>query len=170
MTSLRKATEDDLPIIRSIAEATWPVAYGAILSPSQLSYMLSTLFSDERLSRDMVESKQTFLILNESGTPFGFAAYGPWDQAARVVKLHKLYILPSAQGRGYGIQLLHAVIEHSCREHFTKLILNVNRHNKAKGFYERIGFCVEREEDIPIGEYWMNDYVMSLALPEVDRE
>jgi diamine N-acetyltransferase len=40
------------------------------------------------------------------------------------------------------------------------LDLNVNRHNPAKSFYEKIGFTVLREEDVPIGPYWMNDYVM----------
>lgn len=39
--------------------------------------------------------------------------------------------------------------------------LNVNRYNKAKGFYERLGFNVIGEENIPIGNgYFMNDYVM----------
>jgi ribosomal protein S18 acetylase RimI-like enzyme len=42
------------------------------------------------------------------------------------------------------------------------LDLNVNRNNQAKHFYEKIGFNVIREEDIPIGPYWMNDYVMRI--------
>jgi hypothetical protein len=40
------------------------------------------------------------------------------------------------------------------------LDLNVNRYNKAKSFYEKMGFAVAYEEDIPIGKYWMNDFVM----------
>ena len=44
------------------------------------------------------------------------------------------------------------------------LDLNVNRHNKAKNFYEKMGFQVAYEEDIPIGKYWMNDYVMRKIL------
>ena len=47
----------------------------------------------------------------------------------------------------------------------TNLELNVNRHNKALGFYQRSGFTILREEDIDIGNgYFMNDYVMTLAL------
>ena len=42
--------------------------------------------------------------------------------------------------------------------------LNVNRHNPALAFYERLGFQQHREEDIPIGPYWMNDYVMRKEL------
>ena len=44
------------------------------------------------------------------------------------------------------------------------LELNVQRHNKAKNFYEKMGFSVAYEEDIPIGPYWMNDYVMRKEL------
>ena len=43
------------------------------------------------------------------------------------------------------------------------LDLNVNRHNKAREFYEKLGFAVIQEEDVPIGPYWMNDYVMRLS-------
>jgi ribosomal protein S18 acetylase RimI-like enzyme len=45
------------------------------------------------------------------------------------------------------------------------LELQVNVNNKAKGFYERLGF-VEREKiDLDIGNgYFMNDYVMEKKL------
>ena len=36
----------------------------------------------------------------------------------------------------------------------------MNKYNKAKTFYESCGYHVHYEEDIPIGPYWMNDYVM----------
>ena len=45
------------------------------------------------------------------------------------------------------------------------LLLNVNRQNKAKFFYEKLGFTVIKEEDIDIGNgYFMNDYVMEKRL------
>jgi ribosomal protein S18 acetylase RimI-like enzyme len=44
------------------------------------------------------------------------------------------------------------------------LELNVNKYNPAKDFYEKMGFEVAYEEDIPIGPYWMNDFVMRKKL------
>jgi hypothetical protein len=45
------------------------------------------------------------------------------------------------------------------------MILNVNRYNKARFFYEKFGFKIIDEVDISIGNnYFMNDYVMELNL------
>jgi ribosomal protein S18 acetylase RimI-like enzyme len=41
----------------------------------------------------------------------------------------------------------------------------VNRENKAIGFYNKLGFTIIAEEDIPIGNgFFMNDYVMQISL------
>lgn len=47
----------------------------------------------------------------------------------------------------------------------TVLELNVNRQNKARIFYEKFGFVIVEEKDIPIGNgYFMNDYVMQKVI------
>ena len=44
---------------------------------------------------------------------------------------------------------------------------NVNRNNKAVGFYEHMGMKKSREGDFPIGNgYYMNDYIMQLKIEE----
>ena len=43
-----------------------------------------------------------------------------------------------------------------------RIELNVNRENRALGFYERIGMRRDRVVDIKIGEgFEMNDYIMA---------
>jgi ribosomal protein S18 acetylase RimI-like enzyme len=45
------------------------------------------------------------------------------------------------------------------------LQLQVNRFNKAKEFYEKLGFTVIKTADFDIGNgYFMNDYVMEKKL------
>ena len=45
------------------------------------------------------------------------------------------------------------------------LQLQVNRYNKARNFYENLGFTVLYKADFDIGNgYFMNDYVMELSL------
>ena len=46
----------------------------------------------------------------------------------------------------------------------TFLDLNVNRYTPAIAFYERRGFARQREVDVAIGPYFMNDYIMRKAL------
>lgn len=104
------------------------------------------------------------MLLYEGDNPVGFAAYSVKDEAENIYKLNKIYVLPQSQGKGYGKTLLTAV-EGEVKQHGARALdLNVNRHNKAKQFYERCGYHVHVQEDIPIGPYWMNDYVMRKAL------
>lgn len=162
MFSVSEATEGDISHIRDIAERTWWPCYSSILSPDQIRYMLDVLYAEEAIRKQMVEGSQTYLLLRDDEGPQGFASFGRRADAPDVVKLHKLYVLPQCQGKGYGMALIDAV-RHRLREAGISILdLNVNRYNPARRFYEKAGFKILREEDIAIGPYWMNDWVMRL--------
>lgn len=163
MQTIQAATVQDIPVIRDLSLRIWPDTYGNILSATQLNYMLEMMYSESALHRQMEEGQQ-FILIAENGEPLGFAAYGKLADE-KTWKLHKIYILPNTQGKGLGRKLLEFVIAAVKKQGADKLILNVNRYNKARQFYERLGFTVLREEDINIGnDYFMNDYVMQLTL------
>lgn len=159
-----QAAESEIPLIRDLAYRTWPVAYGSILSTSQMEYMLEKFYSNDALKQQM-HSGHIFLMAYHNHIPSGFASYAI-DQEKRSSRLHKLYVLPDNQGKGLGQMLLDAVIQR-VRSRADTLELNVNRHNKALHFYERNHFKVIRTEDIDIGAgYYMNDYVMELSFSD----
>lgn len=160
---IRQATTADIPLLKKLAEATWTPTYQPILSGEQIDYMFEVIYSEAALEKQMQEG-QTFLLLEAEGAAVGFAAYSVKEEAAQVYKLNKIYLLPQQQGKGGGKVLLRAVEEQVKKLGARTLDLNVNRHNTAKGFYERCGYQVHQEEDIPIGPYWMNDYVMRKQL------
>ncbi len=162
-TSIRTAARADLPIIMQLAEATWAQTYSSILSPEQIDFMYEMIYSEEALRLQMQQG-QTFLLFLEDGNPVGFAAYSVKDSDAGIYKLNMIYLLKSVQGKGFGKKLLEAVEEEVKQNGARILDLNVNRHNKAKEFYERCGYHEHLQEDIPIGPYWMNDYVMRKTL------
>lgn len=164
MYSIRKATINDVETIRSLAIEIWEDAYSAILAKEQLDYMLDEIYSAEKIANQIKNNQQTFLLLIEDEQPVAFAAYSPRDEDADIYKLHKLYCLPITQGKGYGKILINEVSDHVLKAGKHILDLNVNRYNKAKNFYEKMGFKVIYEEDIPIGPYFMNDYVMRKEL------
>jgi len=164
MYTIQQATINDVETIRDLAQKTWWDAYSPILEPEQIAYMLGDIYSAEKIASQLKNNMQTYLLLVEGDKPVAFAAYSPREQDPDIYKLHKLYCLPETQGKGYGKILINEVIDKTIKAGKHTLDLNVNRHNKAKSFYEKMGFRVVYEEDIPIGKYWMNDYVMRKEL------
>ena len=118
----------------------------------------------KKITAQIAHNIQTYLLLIEDEKPVAFAAYSPREEDAEIYKLHKLYCLPETQGKGYGKILINEVAAKTIKAGKHTLDLNVNRYNKAKSFYEKMGFEVAYEEDIAIGTYWMNDYVMRKKL------
>lgn len=157
--SIREATAADIPTIHQLAAAIWEPTYRGIISAEQITYMFDAIYTYEALQKQMQEG-QSFLLLHEEEKALGFAAYSVKDEAEGSYKLNKIYLLPSRQGEGLGKKMLDVVEERVSARGAHFLDLNVNRHNKAKTFYERCGYQVYLEEDIPIGPYWMNDFVM----------
>lgn len=162
--SFRFADLDDINTIGFLAQQIWPVTYGEILSPVQLDYMLQLFYNPASLRKQMTEGKHQFVMVEEDDEAIGFASWSPAGEPG-VFKLHKLYVLPGRQGKGMGRTILQFILDEVRAEGGSTLRLNVNRYNKARQFYERMGFTVVREEDVPIGNnYFMNDYVMEVPV------
>lgn len=164
MYIIREANLNDVATIREIANQTWWPTYGPILSAEKITYMLGMFYSEEKIASQIANSEQSFLVLVEDDQPVAFAAYWPREEDPEIYKLHKLYCLPQTQGKGYGKILISAVEAKVIAAGKGMLDVNVNRFNKALGFYEKMGFKVVYAEDIAIGSYWMNDFVMRKSL------
>ena len=164
MIEIRPATPEDASIIQQLAEAIWLPTYSPILSQEQIRYMLDHIYDLDSITGQIKDGNQTYMMLMVDGVPTGFAAYSARTENPDIYKLHKLYCLPAKHRKGLGKLLLQEVEDMILDEGKTILELNVNRHNKAKQFYERCGYRVHAQEDIPIGPFWMNDYVMRKAL------
>ena len=82
------------------------------------------------------------------------------DSKTNTWKLDKIYIHPNQQDKGTGKILLDYITRNIQPKGANVLKINVNRHNKAIGFYQKWGFKIITEEDIDIGNnYFMNDYI-----------
>ena len=162
---VRFATTEDVNSIGFLAHQIWPATYGEIIAPEQLQYMLQMMYSPAALHQQM-QQQHVFLIAELDEEPVGFASFSKIGEPG-IFKLHKIYVHTTIQGKGMGRALLNAVVEEIQARDAQSLQLNVNRHNKARAFYERLGFAVIREEDIDIGNgYFMNDYVMEKRMSD----
>lgn len=164
MILLRKAKEEDMPIISNLAELIWPQTYSEYISEEQLRYMLNLMYNKGELLSQLQQG-YTFLIAEDGKKDVGFACSSLVDAGTQTYKLHKLYVLPETHGKGVGKILINEV-KHLAEQHGGKFLqLNVNRNNKAKDFYLKGGFKIKETVDVNIGNgFFMNDYVMELAI------
>jgi ribosomal protein S18 acetylase RimI-like enzyme len=164
MIHLEKITKNQLPIIKDLAYAIWPSTYGDILSNAQLEYMLDSFYSIANLERQMGNG-QVFELLFDETNAIGFVAYelnSNFENLSQpLTKIHKIYMLPEMQGKGFGKFMIDEIVRIAISNNQKGVFLNVNKYNKAKIFYQKLGFVISKEEVIDIGNgYVMDDYVM----------
>jgi ribosomal protein S18 acetylase RimI-like enzyme len=158
---VRMAQKEDLEQIRVLALMIFPITYQGIVEPLQIDYMMDLFYTQENLESQF-ESGQNFLIIYDSGRPSGYASYTRLN-AEGDFKLNKIYLDNRLQGKGLGRILLNDVISRIKAAGGHNLQLNVNRYNKAVGFYKNMGFTLKKEELLDIGNgYFMDDYVLEL--------
>ena len=165
MIEIITASLEEIPFIQSIARKTWPVTFSNILSPPQIEYMLEMMYSSDVLKEQMINGHE-FKLFMEDQVPLGFIGMEHDYKGSSKTKIHKIYILPEAQGKGIGKALMMEAMEDAKNKKSAALFLNVNRQNKAAiEFYHHLGMEIILSEDIDIGNgYLMEDYVMLLNL------
>ena len=163
MLSVQKATSVDIPLIRELTFEIWPKTYSAVISKDQIDYMLEQMYNPATLQKQMEEDGCTFIIVYDDKEPVAFASYN--ETEPQLWKLNKIYILSSQQGKGTGKFIINYIVDEIKAKQAKALQLQVNRENKAKDFYEKLGFKIIQTANFDIGNgYFMNDYVMELAL------
>ncbi|HQW84099.1 MAG TPA: GNAT family N-acetyltransferase [Ferruginibacter sp.] len=163
MLSIKKAGIREIPLIRKLTLIIWPQTYSSIISSKQMAYMLEMMYSPVSLQKQMNEEGCTFIVAYDEDEAVAFASYN--EIIPYTWKLNKIYILPSQQGKGTGRFIINHIITEIKKEGANFLQLQVNRHNQAKLFYEKLGFKIIDISDFDIGNgFFMNDYVMELAL------
>ncbi len=170
MISINQATESDIHVIESMADVVFRNTYSSILTAEQVDYMMEWMYSDKSLEKQFSDL-HSFFIAWCNGIPVGYMSIQKesiTEDNITIYHLHKLYVMPEWQGRGVGELLFKQAHEYASENKNTakaRIELNVNRYNKAVGFYLRMGMKIASEGDFPIGEgFYMNDYIMSLEL------
>ena len=163
---IRRATADDIPVIRAMADVVFRRTYREILSPEQMDYMMEWMYSAESLRRQMLEEGNVFFLEEGKGYASvrrdGFAPDG-----RERFHLEKLFVMPDCQGSGLGRRFFDTVADYvrSVSPGHPRLELNVNRNNPAVRFYEHIGMYPDRAGEFPIGKgFYMNDFIMAIDL------
>lgn len=158
---IRPAAPEHLAEIAALAAVIWRAHYPGIISHEQIDYMLDRMY-DVEVMRHELGSGIAYDRLLVNGALRGFSSYGATSNMG-VVKLHKLYVHPDCQRRGFGTLLLNHVKTAARERGFTTIILTVNKKNeKAIAAYLKNGFAIRESLVVDIGGgFVMDDYVMT---------
>lgn len=159
-----KATKNDIPTIQNLAKKSWNFAYANIISQEQIDYMLDLMYSEETLNQHLKNTNYQYYLISENDEFLGFVGF-EFHQEPETTKLHRIYFLKEAQGKGLGKKALEFVINEAKNVNDKRVILTVNKNNSAQKFYESQGFKVYNEAIFDIGNgYVMDDYLMEIIL------
>lgn len=159
-----KAEKEDISIIQFLAVESWNFHYQNILSKEQINYMLKLMYSEEELMKHFENPNYEYYIFKLNDENFGFMGF-EYDYEPNTTKLHRIYFLPTAMGRGFGRKATDFLKEKVKEFGNNRIILNMNKENPSKNFYEKCGFQIFSEGVFDIGNgFVMDDYLLEYHL------
>ena len=159
-----KAEKKDISVIQDLAKKSWSFAYADILEQDQIDYMLDLMYSEEALTKHFENPNYHYYLIQEDDQFLGFVGF-EFHLEPETTKLHRIYFLKEAQGKGLGKKALKFVINETEKIGNKRVILTVNKNNSAKKFYESQGFKIYDEAIFDIGNgYVMDDFLMEFIL------
>ena len=154
----------DISTIQDLAKRSWEVAYADILKQEQIDYMLDLMYSEEALTKHFENPNYHYYLIQEDNQFLGFVGF-EFHLEPETTKLHRIYFLKEAQGKGFGKKALKLVVNETKKIDNKRVILTVNKNNSAKKFYESQGFKIYDEAISDIGNgYVMDDFLMEFIL------
>lgn len=165
MIEFQEVSTDEISEIQMLANSIWIPTFKNILSTEQIAYMMEMMYSTASLTKQIKELGHQFVIISLEKTNIGYLSYEMNYDNTATTKIHKLYISPNIQGKGFGSKAIGYVAEKALKNKNKILTLNVNRYNSALDFYLKNEFKIVKEENIEIGnQFLMEDYRMEKYL------
>ncbi len=154
-------TKSDLELVRDIAMVSFVETYQSFISQEQIDYMMDWMYSIESLN-EQIDNGYRYYILYHECSAVGYISLHPKEN--NVIYLERLYLLASMHGLGLGRIMMNFIAKEAKRLNGgpCRIELNVNRHNKAVGYYYSQGFGVATEGDYIIEgtDFLRTDYIM----------
>ncbi|MGC4021517.1 MAG: GNAT family N-acetyltransferase [Cyclobacteriaceae bacterium] len=109
MIEIREATAIDIPVIKELASKVWFVTYGPLQPKDKVDYLFKLMYSDEALREQMQQKNHKFLLTKDDTGYLGYASYEHNYKGENKTKIHKIYVMPDAQGKGVGREIIFAI-------------------------------------------------------------
>lgn len=151
----------DVEPLYALAREIWYAHYPAIISTTQIEYMLEQRYNTETVRAELQRDDLWWDKLLVDDTMAGFASYF-LTGAPGEMKLDKIYVHPRLQRHGYGGMMIARACEVARSRGCKRLVLAVNKNNRsAIDAYLKHGFRIADAVVKDIGEgFVMDDYIM----------
>lgn len=133
--SLRQATDAD----REFAFQVLKAAFG--------KYVKEVYGWDEKLQRQILRQRfrpSSTWIIKYNDKEIGLLAF---NREPDFIRIRQLFLLPEYQGLGIGVHLMRDILKESKQKGIPVRLQVLKVNNRAKVFYERIGFSVTDETE-----------------------
>jgi ribosomal protein S18 acetylase RimI-like enzyme len=165
---IRPATIDDALAVAQVHVASWRSTYRTLLPDDFLASLTETAYAD-RWRRFIGGGTSRVYVIEDEGELVGFASGGR-ERAGEIGytgELYAIYVLDSFQGRGFGRELVRAVVAGLREMGLEDMVIWVLRDNRpARDFYERLGGAYVRTQPITIGSVTLEE--VSYGWPRLD--
>ncbi len=158
-------SDEDVNNLSVMAREIWTEAFGKLLSPEQLEYMLEKFLSPESIKKSVADGI-TYEFIEFKGEDAGFFAYRREEEK---MFLSKIYVRKNLRGKGLASYAVNRVLGICRMAEIDSIYLTVNRGNEnAISAYRHWGFSIVKDVDTDIGNgYFMNDHIMELDVKNV---
>ena len=145
-----------------VAKEAWEQAYGELLGPAQVAYMVEKFQSPAAVRAQMAQDGYQYYLIFGDGQPGGLVGFAPRYEGRDELFLSKLYLLPGLQGTGAARAALDFVEAEARRLGLPAIRLTVNKGNThAAEVYRHFGFeTVDAVVSDIGGGFVMDDYIM----------
>ncbi len=156
---IRSATLMDAPAIARVHVASWRSTYHGVL-PDEFLDSLSEANYEERWKRVIAPTSKVYVAEDDGGDPVGFASGGRERAGEKGYEgeLYAIYVVDAAQRRGFGRELVRAMVGGLRELGLADMLVWVLRDNPpARDFYERLGGVYVRSQPITIGSVTLEE-------------
>ena len=154
--SIRQARQDDAAGIANVHVRSWQTTYAGIMAPLFLRNLSITQRQEAWAANlNAAEEGRYVLVLEQEETIVGFVSAGASRQTVNHpgydAEFYALYLLQSAQGQGYGRELLRRMAVFLQKDGYQSAMVEALKENPAIQFYRHLGAEPLAERTIKVG-------------------
>ena len=168
---IRYATISDISLLVSISAQTFYETYQDTHLWSDLEYYVKNNLSELAIEADLNNKAICYLLLFLHDEAIGYVkldkagTYELPKQSKNPIEISRIYLIKSAQGKGYGKILMEASVNYAIQHKHDGIYLAVWEGNtKAILFYNKCGFLSYAETTFPMQSTTDRDLLLVKSL------